>query len=246
MTTKKIIITITSVFILFLINIFSPYRIEFIGYQNKIWGHKTNDLKKLYTGTLLYEGIELDLFYDEKNNILDVNHPPDKSINLSFSKYMESLNSQKINKPRLWLDIKNLKKENSDKILEKLVFLFGKYNFNLKNVLIESTNPHELLKFSNEKFRTSYYLPNNLHTLNNDKLTNHIKIIKQNIFYEDLEISFNFKNYDIAHKYFPKQNKNTWILSRLNIFKYIKIRRVLSDTTIKTVLINYYSFNGDR
>jgi len=235
----------TFLFILFM-NIYSPLKLEHIGYFDKIWGHRTNSIEKLKFGANFYRGIELDLVFIESENRFDVNHPPQTSINLPFSEYLNFIETNKKYRPKLWLDIKNFNDNNSNKILEQLLFLTKKYNYKNENIIVESTKPKGLLKFLEHHFRTSYYLPNSLYTLNKEELKKQLSLIKHNLTDKNLELSFKFDNYKIIKQHFPDRAKNTWALSRLTILKTLQIREMLADPTIKTVLTRYHSFKGNR
>lgn len=62
--------------------------------------------------------------------------------------------------------------------------------------------------FQEAGFKTSYYLPPNLHQLNNDDLKNKIDEIKMKMSeFQTTTISTDIVNYEIAATYFPKKRK---------------------------------------
>ncbi len=239
-----IVFLLLSVFGVFYL--YFPYKIEGIGYYNKIWAHRVNSIEKLEGALKYYEGIELDLIYSPTTDVLDVNHTPGESIGLSFETYLKTIELNEY--PYLWLDIKDLDQTNADLILNKLLLLFQSKNYPLKNVLIETQHPEVLPIFEKQGFKTSYYLPTNLRlkkTLDLEKSISKIKaIIKQQ---PNLSISTDYRDYEILKTHFPKQNKYIWAITNVTgPSEYSKIRNVLKDTTVGVVLLRYRALNGNR
>jgi len=190
---------------------YSPYKLEFLGHYNKIWAHRANSIEKLSSATKYYEGVELDLVYIKEENILDVNHPPSKSIGLNFETYINAL-SENLS-PFLWLDIKNLKEENAEHILDRLLQIFDQNKYPISKVLIETQKPEALPIFSEKGFMTSYYLPGSLITKEESDLLAEISEIKKVLIKQpNLGISTNHRDYPITEKYFPERIKYIWAL----------------------------------
>lgn len=224
---------------------YSPYKLDFLGHYDKIWAHRANSINKLHSAIKYYKGVELDLVYDEEKDLLDVNHPPSKSVGLNFSDYILSMPNT--NKVYLWLDIKNLKKENSDKILKKLLHIFKEKEYDLNKILIETRYPESLVNFTKLGFKTSYYLPFRLYKKDEKELEKEIynirKVLKSQ---PNIGISTNHKNYKIIAKYFPKQTKYIWdLVFTLNTNVFLT-RKILNDKTVKVVLVNYKALKGNR
>ena len=72
---------------------YNPYRIEFIGYYDKAFAHRVNNIEKLNSSLKFFNGVELDLVFQK--NTLDVNHPPAPSISLSFRDYFNNIPTSK-------------------------------------------------------------------------------------------------------------------------------------------------------
>ena len=190
-----------------------------------------------------FKGVELDLIYNKTSNKFDVNHPPAVSINLSFEKYLSSLSLEK--EPYLWLDIKNLNKDNAYLILNRLEDLFQNYKHS--KVLVESVNPEALPIFDRSGFITSYYLPYGLSLRTSVDLEETITLIKRNILLQpNLALSSDYQDYELVSKYFPKREKYFWAIERPINTKYNAIQSVLKDSTVKALLLNYRTFNSDR
>lgn len=224
---------------------YSPYKIELLGSYDKIWAHRVNSTEKLSSAIKYYKGVELDLLYIEDSNFLDVNHPPAKSIDLSFQNYLNVLNENE--KPFLWLDIKNLNKANSNKILKKLLFLLKEKQYPLHKILIETHNPKTLPQFSNAGFKTSYYLPYGLSQMPAENLTKtlgNIKLILKD--YPEIAISSDIQDYEILKNNFPNKSKYTWSLGSLLRKNFFQTQKALQDPKVKVVLVTYKSPKGNR
>ncbi len=237
---KRVIIFIIVIFFFKNLYKYLPYRLEFLGHYDKIWAHRNNSIAKANIASKYFKGIELDLVYDKENNFLDVNHPPTKSIHLSFSDYIASLNKQ----PYLWLDIKNLKQYNNDLILSKLVSIFSKNDYSKSKILIETRFPEALPLFENNGFKVIYYLPYNMFKMNPDQLNKSLNIIRKVLEKQpNIGISSNYLDYTILNKYFPNRKKYMWITQGLRERNFKLINKVLNDKTVEVVLISFKTTN---
>lgn len=247
-TGKRIIVLVIvflSVLLLGTLYRYSPYKIEYLGYYDKIWAHRVNSTEKLESALKYFKGVELDLVYDAQKNILDVTHPPAPSINLNLEKYLSFINSKE--KPYMWLDIKNLNIDNKEEILQKLTKLFLEKKYPLEKVLVETRYPEALSIFSAAGFRTSYYLPYGLTEMTAEKrnieLEKIAKILEEQ---PNLAISSNYTDYDIMHESFPTKDKYFWITSSVRTHGFSTPRRILKDRTVKAVLISFKAIKGNR
>lgn len=232
-------------FILYIAYYYCPYKIEAIGYYYKVWAHRANSKEKLNSALKYFEGVELDLIYDLEDNSFDVNHNLTESISLNFKDYLNSIEGK--NYPFLWLDMKNLNKENCKQILKKLLLLFKTKKYPLDKILIESKKVDLLKKFNNTGFKTSFYLPTNIYKKNSTSLSKDLINIKKVIIDNpEIAISTSFKDYDIINKAFPNHPKYIWALVKPIHFNHFKIRRILKDKSVKIVLLNYHVIIGNR
>ncbi|WP_375238537.1 hypothetical protein, partial [Aurantibacter sp.] len=176
---KQLVWLLFGVVILGYLYRYSPYKIEGIGYYNKIWAHRANSIDKANSAANYFNGFELDLIYNEISNTFDINHPTTESIGLTFETY---LNKIEVNEqPFMWLDIKNLKTDNSALIFKRLDMLFSKNNFKKSKALVESKYPEALEIFNAFGYKTCYYLPTKLYTSSKKELSEQINIIKSKL-----------------------------------------------------------------
>lgn len=207
-------------------------------FQDKLWVHKVNSIKKLEQVQDHYTGIELDVVFKSDSSVFDIYHPPEKSNQLYLKDFFPKSN------PKLlyWLDFKNLTKENalaSSSYLEKLA---KQYAISTDRIIVESPQVAQLIHFEKKGFKTSYYLPTDLKQLDNKTLNIKIQEIKNliEIHTPDM-ISSDAKDYSILARYFPNQTKNLWMLATLNDLKSTKQRisiyRRLVDHSVNVLLI---------
>jgi len=224
---------------------YSPWRIEFLGYYDKVFAHRVNSLEKLEASLKYFNGIELDLVYNENDNVLDVNHPPAKSIGLNFETYLNKIDEK--NLPFLWLDIKHLDASNNDAILLKLNTLLEKKKYPKNKILIESPKPESLDIFSKEGYKISYYLKPKINNMSSQDLKKEIKHIQSVIENQpSIGLSSNYQDYNVLKTYFPDNTKYLWATSSVYKLKYKKKREILKDSTVAIVLSSYKSFSGNR
>lgn len=224
---------------------YSVKRLEFLGYYNKVYAHRVNSIEKLNQALKHFKGVELDLVYNVNTDKFDVNHPPAESINLSFESYLSAIKTDTL--PFLWLDIKNLESKNSYKILSKLEFLVNKFNYPKDKLLVESLVPVALRPFNGSGFKTSYYLKPKLYLHDSLNLKTEIKNIRTVLKNQPyLAISASYENYDLMHKYFPKETKYMWAITSAYHFKQLKIREVLKDSTVAILLSSFKAKKGNR
>ncbi|WP_456441323.1 hypothetical protein [Psychroserpens sp.] len=242
---KRFLLVALSVLVLLIVYLLNPYRIQFVGHYDKIWAHRVNSTEKLESALKHFNGVELDLVYDTITNSFDVNHPPAKSIGLNFQTYLSKI--EIANKPYLWLDIKNLNLETVEGIYIRLTYLVEKYNYSKEKILVETRYPEALPKFTEYGFMTSYYLDSKVKKVKGDAanvVADEIRSILEN--QPKIGISSSYLGYDFMTKFFPKKEKYIWVLTPRIHSDFFKIRRMLTDQTIKVVLIKYNAFEGNR
>lgn len=242
---KKIILFGGILLLMVYLYRYTPRRIEFLGHYDKVMAHRANSLEKLDLALHFFNGVELDLDYKADTNILDVNHLPAESINLSFETYVNHIKED--NLPFLWLDIKDLNTSNCNNILIKLNDIFRNKNYPKDKVLIETQHPEALAKFIQEGYNTSYYITPQLFKKNqNDinKALNNIKsILDKN---PEMAISTSLNGHAFISAKFPNKKKYIWSDGSVFKIKYKKTRAVLNDKTVKKVLVIFNTFNGER
>ncbi len=240
---KHAIISVLS--ILFIVVVFLSNKTLIFLFEDKIWAHKVNSIEKLNEATNIFSGVELDVVFYIDGNYFDVNHPPDKSINLSLNEYFQSQMSDP--DYRYWIDFKNLNKDNKLQSSNSLDSITKLFKIDKSNIIVESVAPQFLKSFRDKGFITSYYLPPGIHTLNEESLETILEKIRNNIiFYENIYISCDYKDYPIVKKHFPDTRKITWftVYGYMNKIKAILLLyEILLDENVDVLLISFHSTN---
>lgn len=240
---KKILLLLVLYLVLCLFLSWQNLILKSVFYQ-KSWVHRVNSIEKMNIVSNSFNGVEIDIIYNKKENFFDVNHPPAKSINLSLEKLITSTKNK--NKLNYWLDFKNLTKENINYSLNRLNSISNSFQINKKNIIVESKNPEFLKLFLENGYKTSYYLPSNLNT-NKDVLKIAIQKSKN---YKTTYLSSDIKQFKVISKFFPNEKIITWsynlkhelYFNPIKIFKKIKsfIQKfnVLNNNKIDVVLFS--------
>lgn len=233
-----------------LIYYYIPFKWEYSGNMHKVWAHRVNSIEKLNYTQKRYAGIELDILYDEFSGTFDVNHPPAPSINLTLETYFSYWDkSQKAS--GLWLDFKNLNVSNYEKSLLHLIHLTEKFQLKRNKIIVESQHPQFLKGFEAAGFVTSYYLPSELHSLNEEQLSKKIAEINREItMFPTSAISTNIDDYEIISKHFSYHKKLLWslhsTLPKKGFKKYTLTKKALNDKTVEVLLVRVNRKKGHR
>ncbi|MDF1677046.1 MAG: hypothetical protein P1U44_15130 [Vicingaceae bacterium] len=206
-------------------------------FSDKVWNHKINTIKELESASL--KGVELDIVFHKNSNSFDVNHPPEKSQNISLDNY---LNNIPTNINYLWLDFKNLTTQNKKAALTHLNSLTKKHQLTHQNIIVESNQLKFLQTFNTNNYKTSYYLPQNLSLKSTKEQTLLLNTIQNNISsYKPTYISSKYIDYDILTEHFSAQKKLFWF----NVYgdnNKLKVRfllyKILLDDNVDALLIS--------
>lgn len=234
----KWLLVLIAVIICIITAFFSDYTLRFF-FPEKVWVHKVNTLEKLFAVASRYQGLELDIVYDETKHDFDVHHPPEPSTGLWLSAYFQSLANKQ---QPLWLDFKNLNSENQNAACRCLDSLAQHYQLNKSLIIVESPAPEYLIDFNKYGFKTSYYLPPELHERTDHALNVEIKFAKhQAISYPTTYLSTEFKDYPILKHYFHDQKKIIWfnVYGSMNKIKArLLLFDILNDPTVDVLLVS--------
>ena len=178
--------------------------------------HRANSIEKLrIAGLCDFDGVEIDLIYDNKLKKLMVGHDSITDQSLPLELFLEQLS--KWNYKRVWLYVKNCKNENANEIFNYIEQINKKYQIKSKTILELSTDDNVYSVFKNSGWFVSYYL---IEKSNDPKsicemTTNNIKHLDLSGLSFDID-SFNKIN-NICPDIFKTRTINTWILSPRDI-----------------------------
>ena len=208
---------------------------------DKLWLHRVNSVEKQKELADKYQGIEFDIVFIKEFNRFENSHDRENlekyDLEKQFSEYAVAKRKQKI-----WLDFKNLDKENMQKALSTLDHLVAHYDINKKNIIIESGNWENLKIFKEDGFMTSYYFT----YVKDDKGQNDIQATRlkcNNIFKSGGvdAISFHGKEYNFVKNLNLPNNVVflSWLDGKrwFEVWLRRKYKSMLEDERVKAILV---------
>ncbi len=233
MYNKKLLIFIVLCFlyaIFYLVPIYNGNTNPLYNNPNKLWAHRVLTISEANKLSNKFNGIELDVFFEEEKNIFDLRHHGGFR-GQSLYDFLLKIDSEKL---FFWIDLKNINKENINAIINRLDFITS--NNNLKNqIIIESKNIAVLSKLKEKDYKISYWLP----SFNIITSIINILAIKNNIIkYKPDAISCSYHNIDFYSRKFPNYNLHTWV-SGLDSKHKDRIIKIVKKENIKVILIDF-------
>ncbi|MEO7977152.1 hypothetical protein [Flavobacterium sp.] len=218
-------------------------------FNKKVLVHRVNSIEKLNAVKNNFHGVELDLIYDKKENLFDINHPPAQSINLNLNDYLA--HSKSLKNLIYWLDFKNIDSSNTNKSLYELNRIIAKLNIPRNHIIIESSFPELITNFKKAGYKTSYYLPPFLYSKSKDSLNYYIDQIElKTKNYPTDYISFDYLNFPIISNKFPHLKKISWYSDQKGIINKIYskflVYEVLLDKNVDFFLLPNVVKNTER
>ncbi|MDD6181616.1 MAG: phosphoethanolamine transferase [Desulfovibrionaceae bacterium] len=195
--------------------------------------HRTDTLEKAAIAQRSgFDGVEIDVVFDPKKNMLMVGHDSSVMSGLSLEIFLSSM--KKWDYSRLWLDIKNCNSEYAGAIFSELDRLNSVYNFKMKSI-IETGYPGVYIeKYKNNGWFISYYAPTprNGSTTESKQICQAIETAREQ--YIPSGISFDIATYEQANaqcpKVFSKIPLNTWA---------IRVSDIASKNSITSTLLRH-------
>ena len=219
---------------------------------NRIFPHRVNSLGKwaeaYFAGHRAFE-IDLLIRENDEGTHFEVGHDENAMSGISLDSFLTAVNSTGILK--IWLDMKNLNPDNLSKVLDRLIYLDGKFELKDKLIVESSIRSDAFRDISKAGFHTSYYLPTGLQELNSKEMIARCGQIQQQIKLQDVSaISFDIALYPLVQKYIESGISSeiiyhTWDLSlQLGDSTFqskLKEKGYLNDARIKSILVGFSS-----
>lgn len=124
-------------------------------YPGKMWLHRCNSMEKLREKSASYPNVEVDLVFREDVGRFDVTHDEEVSFGLTVDAYFAYMEHTE---GRLWLDVKNLGRENRAAMLAELERLVTTYHIGRERLIVESAAWEDLELFTQNGYYTSFYV----------------------------------------------------------------------------------------
>lgn len=245
---KKWLIVFVVIFLIAIPFVFFSTTFLRYAWPQKVWAHKVNTLEKLEEATQFFSGIELDVVYDDVSKSFEVNHPPDSSIQLLLSKYLQV--GATYPNCRYWLDMKNLTDSNFVQAATTLSQCVKSVKLQSSNIIVESPHPEFLPAFQKFGFNTSFYVPTHLCDVTRKELEVEISAIRNKLNKYPCDfISFEYKDYLIHSNYFPTQKKICWFTAfgaSNKVKSQYLLYKILSDNSVNVLLVPFKAKYGNR
>ncbi len=202
-------------------------------------------------------GFEIDLLFENKNGKLffKVGHDQKTLSGLSLEDFLNQITSTKLVK--IWLDIKNLNKQNTQLALVRLNHLGAQFDLKKKALIETSYYQEDIKQIAKAGYQLSYYLPTNLilkaqesDNASKEKLA--ITLAERVDQMGAKNISFDLRLYGFVKKYLEvslNQNElsyHSWfpeglVFSTDTLLEEMPIRPFYKDAKMETILMHYSS-----
>lgn len=200
----------------------------------KVWLHRANSIEKTAYYRDKFAGFEIDVQFNS-NGIFTIKHGGfDENFDMTLEEWLQALDRKK--KANLWLDFKNLCKDNEEDALKEIKRLRKKYGLK-GTIYIESSSPECLKPFENTGFATSYYIPFFHSYASKEEIRKVADSIRNNVeMFNIKRISGFYSQYKFMVDSFPDLRKLTWY-ERYGDGKYYYIDIVTQDDKADVILI---------
>jgi hypothetical protein len=208
-----------------------------IAFREKVWLHRVNSVERIKRTQDKYEGLEIDVSYNQKDGCFDVHHISVPSENLCLETLLENI--KKPSGHYYWLDFKNLDSSNVIASLSALESISKKYQIRRK-IVVEAGSPELLTFFTEKGYYTSYYIPD-FDPYNEDSasIIKHAREIAARINSGKVcAVSGYFYQYPFLTRYFSGKDILVWHINEdpLNIFEFMMRRKLMNNNQVKVIL----------
>jgi hypothetical protein len=204
----------------------------------QVWLHRVNNISKALHFQYNYTGFELDVHYDTTVKTFIVKHNPTDTSTLTLSAWLSAITDP--GRLGYWLDFKNLDAENKDLALAELLRIRKNFALDKKIIVVESSNPVNLIKFDTLNFLTSFYIP----TFDPSGIIQEEELSYRDFIDEYISqtgigtISGYYMQHGFMQNWFPQMNKLLWYLDSTDpAIKDSIIGETRKDITVEVLLV---------
>ena len=220
--------------------------------KSKIYPHRVNTIGKL--SEIMYSGfnsLEVDVIYKQQRDLsyFEVGHDNDALSGITLEEYLNEISTKTVEK--IWLDIKNLNKDNLQQLEQRLVYLDSIFSLKERSIIETTSGLSSFSHLAKLGFHTSFYIPTNINDIDeyeyNDKA---VQIAKQ-VFEQNVSaVSFDASLYPFVKTYLEplissKIVYHTWDiklkLKEKDFWSRMTDEKFLSDSRVKSILVKYNS-----
>jgi len=205
-----------------------------------VWAHRVNSLERARGAARTYQGMEIDVVYDEAAGYFDVGHPPVPSAGISLEKMLSAIPA--VAEHYFWLDFKNLTDANKDAACARLLAISRTYGI-VNRVIVESTNAGALACFTESGFYTSYYLfpDSNVSAMTPGQVAEYYAEVKTNLLASKVNaLSAPYRSLPFIEKYFPDADILVWYLeSGAGVRYHAWVTYLRLRSRVKVILVSH-------
>jgi hypothetical protein len=205
-----------------------------------VWAHRVNSVERARGVAPTYQGMEIDVVYDEAAGYFDVGHPPVPSAGISLETMLSAIPA--VAEHYFWLDFKNLTDANKDAACARLLAIGRRYGI-VSRVIVESTNPRALACFTENGFYTSYYLfpESTLSAMTPGQVAEYYAEVKANLLASKVNaLSTPYRSLPFIEKYFPDADILVWYLeSGAGVRYHAWVTYLRLRSRVKVILVSH-------
>jgi len=208
--------------------------------SDKLWAHRVNDPDEANNKLNDFNGIEIDLVFEETEGMFDVRHDIDGSkSNHTLNMYFHQLaNASQF---YYWLDLKNLDPKNKAGVTQRLNLILDKYDLR-DNVIVESKDGASLGYLGQSRIKTSFWVTAFRYNLNDPAASSSeaqdiAKVLQQ---YKFNALSAHYPMVEFLTYHFPKASIHIWTNGLSSEEDKQLIRGFSRIKNIKVILVDYH------
>lgn len=205
--------------------------------DSKYWAHGVNTVEQVHEKATLFDGLEVDLNYNEYQNKIFVGHELwDTVLGLSFDMWLDSLPHPIAN--HLWLDIKNLTPDNATHVTHLLLEACRHHNIQ-EHLMVESKDHHALSIVKDSGLHVILWVVTPYWSGASDRKFR--KQTQSQIDYLNPDaLSGDSNSFHILSETFPNHNIHIWDTPReYNDTNVAHSRMIAAHPSVKVVLVDY-------
>jgi uncharacterized protein YqfB (UPF0267 family) len=208
------------------------------GDSQEVWSHQNNKIEIAQENAKKFQGIEIDLVYDNRINALNVRHDIESAVtDINLSDVIQATYSTQC---KYWLDIKNLSSTNVEKVLKELELISTTFPSFKNRTIIESHQPKELSLLGQNGFYTSYWVPHY-----EDKVISYFKFFIRTkpvlLRREFNALSAHKSMLSFLKLFYPRHNFHIWTHDFAKEELIPATKELLINHQVKVLLIDYSS-----
>lgn len=201
--------------------------------KDKIWAHRVNSLEGIEERIQNFNGIEVDIYYNNELNSFEVKHDIDSS-GIDLELFLDSINS--IKDVLFWFDYKNLK-EYTDAGILKLNAILHQRNLEKKS-FVESLYGPQLEKFSGKVATSLWVGVSKIPEQASERNKLYHKKYKFILSLDISMLSAGYGMFEFISEYFPNHRCNYWISGSLGEERMAILNKMALSPNVNIILID--------